>query len=102
MQGVIQELCKHCNKPLVFPLSNPTSQCEISAENAYKWSDGKCVFAAGAWLLLMPLHVTLTCSIRFSALNTALAIRNPLAQVQASALEAPRLHARPNAPPARC
>ena len=35
-------------QPLIFPLSNPTSQCEISAEDAYKFSKGQCVFAAGS------------------------------------------------------
>lgn len=40
-------MCKHVEKPLVFPLSNPTSQAEITAENAYKYSKGKCIFAGG-------------------------------------------------------
>ncbi|GAB4813553.1 hypothetical protein N2152v2_000599 [Parachlorella kessleri] len=44
----IQELCKHCEHPLVFPLSNPTDKSEVTAEDAYKWSKGNCVFAAGS------------------------------------------------------
>jgi len=44
---MIEEMCKHVEKPLVFPLSNPTSQAEITAENAYKYSKGKCIFAGG-------------------------------------------------------
>jgi len=44
---MIEEMCKHMEKPLVFPLSNPTSQAEITAENAYKYSKGKCIFAGG-------------------------------------------------------
>ena len=48
VQGIMEELCAHCERPLVFPLSNPTSQCEITAEDAYRFSKGKCVFAAGA------------------------------------------------------
>lgn len=47
-EDVVQEMCRHCDRPLIFPLSNPTSQAEISAENAYKWSKGKCLFAAGS------------------------------------------------------
>lgn len=47
VQDVIEEMCKHVEKPLVFPLSNPTSQAEITAENAYKHSKGKCIFAGG-------------------------------------------------------
>ena len=44
---MIEEMCKHVERPLVFPLSNPTSQAEITAENAYKYSKGKCIFAGG-------------------------------------------------------
>ena len=51
MQEMIEEMCKHVEKPLVFPLSNPTSQAEITAENAYKYSKGKCIFAGGHFLL---------------------------------------------------
>ena len=47
VQEMIEEMCKHVEKPLVFPLSNPTSQAEITAENAYKYSKGKCIFAGG-------------------------------------------------------
>jgi len=47
-EEVVTEMCRHCERPLIFPLSNPTSQAEISAENAYNWSKGKCLFAAGS------------------------------------------------------
>jgi len=47
-QEVIEAMCQSTERPLIFPLSNPTSKAEVSAENAYKWSDGKCIFAAGS------------------------------------------------------
>lgn len=47
-EPIIKALCSHCARPLVFPLSNPTSKAEITAENAIHWSDGKAIFAAGS------------------------------------------------------
>jgi len=34
-------------RPVVFALSNPKTQAEISAENAYTWSGGKVIYGSG-------------------------------------------------------
>jgi len=47
-EEAIKEMCKHTDRPVIFPLSNPTDRAECSAENAYKWSNGKCIFASGS------------------------------------------------------
>jgi len=46
-ESVVKALCEHCEHPLIFPLSNPTEKAEITAENAFKWSGGKCLFGSG-------------------------------------------------------
>jgi malate dehydrogenase (oxaloacetate-decarboxylating)(NADP+) len=46
-KDVVEAMCAIDERPIILALSNPTEHAECTAEEAYRWSNGKAIFAAG-------------------------------------------------------
>lgn len=53
-QAVIETMSRINQRPVIFALSNPTERAECTAEEAYRWSGGKAIYAAG--VQFPPVH----------------------------------------------
>lgn len=47
-EAVVREMALHCPRPLILPMSNPTSKCEARPEQVLAWSEGRALVATGS------------------------------------------------------
>ena len=47
-QEIIEQMAKNCARPIIFPLSNPTSKCEAHPHDVLRWTNGKAIVGTGS------------------------------------------------------
>ncbi len=66
---IIQTMAKHCKRPIVLPLSNPTERCEAQPSDLYEWTNGDVLIATGSPFANIKYNDT---DIRIAQCNNAL------------------------------
>ena len=47
-EAIVKEMATHCERPVVMPLSNPTSKAEAVPADLVEWTDGRVLIATGS------------------------------------------------------
>lgn len=46
-EDIVKTMASYTERPIIFPLSNPTSRCEAKPEDLIRWTNGNAIIATG-------------------------------------------------------
>ena len=55
-EPIVREMASKCERPIILPLSNPTSKSEAVPENLLQWTEGRALIAAGSPFASVDFH----------------------------------------------
>ncbi len=47
-EAIVKKMAEHAQRPIIFPMSNPTSRCEAQPVDLIKWTEGRAIVATGS------------------------------------------------------